>query len=53
MKSGKKMKILNLTIDDETNDIVKKLRSELSLNISELIRRLLKEYYENNAVNKV
>lgn len=52
-RRNKNMKILNLTVDCETNEIVKKLRKEMSINISELVRRLLKEYYENNKINKM
>lgn len=41
-------KIFNLTIDDEMSSIIKSLQDDMNINVSSLIRRLLKEYYENN-----
>jgi len=52
-RRNKNMRILNLTVDSETHEVVQKLRKDMSINISELVRRLLKEYYENNKVNKM
>jgi len=44
---------ITVALDRETNDLIEKMREEMKVSRSELIRRVLRFYYENKALTDV
>ena len=44
---------ITVALDRETNDLIEKMRKEMKVSRSELIRRVLRFYYENKALTDV
>ena len=44
-----KTKRFNMVVDDETHNMIESLQKDFNMNVSSLLRTLLKDYYETKA----